>query len=98
MEYLSLGYFGGVRRLPPRRSKDYTEINIKNYDKSKYKYNMNVNFVYNQCKTRKTFGDQSIDVKDKSSRLWDDSNVAQAQRCQFSVTFLLLAYFKNCKR
>ena len=47
IEYLLLECSGGVSGLPPRRSKYYTEMKIKNYNTSKNNYYKNRKFVFN---------------------------------------------------
>ena len=70
MEYFLLGCLGGVSGLPPKRSKYYTEMKIKNYDTSKDTYYKNGKFVFNQYKTSKTYGEQSFDVKDNAPEFY----------------------------
>jgi hypothetical protein len=63
MEFLLVSFLGGVvKDLPPRRSQDYTELKIRNYDTKKDNYYKANKFYFNVYKTAKTYGLQSIDV------------------------------------
>lgn len=53
----------GVSGLPPRRSLDYTEMKVKNFDVNKDNYYRNGVFYFNIYKTSKTYGQQTLDVK-----------------------------------
>lgn len=46
--------------IPPRRSMDWTEMKIKNIDKSIDNYIDNNKFIFNQYKTKKIYGKQEI--------------------------------------
>ena len=70
MEYLLLACLGGVSGLPPRRSKDYTEMKVKNYDTNKDNYYKNGKFIFYIYKTSKTYGEQSFDVKEKAPEIY----------------------------
>ena len=62
--FILLGCLGaGVSGLPPRRSLDYTEMRVKNYDVHKDNYYKNGVFYFNIYKTSKTYGQQTLDVK-----------------------------------
>ena len=63
--FILLGCLGGVSGLPPRRSKDFTEMKIKNYT-SEDNYYKNGKFYFNTYKTAKEYGQQVIDVKEKA--------------------------------
>jgi len=63
MEFLLVSFLGGVvKDLPPRRSQDYTELKIRNYDTKKDNYYKANKFYFNVYKTAKTYGLQSIEV------------------------------------
>jgi ribosomal protein L18 len=63
MEFLLVSFLGGVvKDLPPRRSQDYTELKIRNYDTKKDNYYKAGKFYFNVYKTAKTYGLQVIDV------------------------------------
>jgi hypothetical protein len=60
-EYLLVAFLSGVI-MPPRRSMDYGEMKIRNYDpKTDNHYKKGV-FYYNKYKTAKTYGLQTLDV------------------------------------
>jgi hypothetical protein len=64
VHFILLGCLGaGVSGLPPRRSLDYTEMKVKNYDVHKDNYYKNGVFYFNIYKTSKTYGQQTLDVK-----------------------------------
>jgi site-specific recombinase XerD len=63
MEFLLVSFIAGVvEGLAPRRSQDYTELKIRNYDTKKDNYYKASKFYFNVYKTAKTYGLQSIDV------------------------------------
>jgi ribosomal protein L18 len=63
MEFLLVSFLGGVvKDLPPRRSQDYTELKIRNYDTKKDNYYKASKFYFNVYKTAKKYGLQIIDV------------------------------------
>jgi ribosomal protein L18 len=63
MEFLLVSFLGGVvKDLPPRRSQDFTELKIRNYDTKKDNYYKSGKFYFNVYKTAKTYGLQVIDV------------------------------------
>jgi hypothetical protein len=63
MEFLLVSFLGGVvKDLPPRRSQDYTELKIRNYDTKKDNYYKASKFYFNVYKTAKTYGLQILDV------------------------------------
>ena len=64
--FILLGCLGGVSGLPPRRSKDYTEMKIKNFDTKTDNYYKSGKFYFNIYKTAKDYGEQIIDVKTKA--------------------------------
>jgi hypothetical protein len=64
VHFILLGCLGGgCSGLPPRRSLDYTEMKIKNYDVNKDNYYKNGVMYFNIYKTSKTYGQQTLDVK-----------------------------------
>jgi hypothetical protein len=63
MNYLLMSLLAGtIPGLPPRRSQDYTEMKIKDYDTKKDNYFKNGKFYFNVYKTAKTYGLQVLDV------------------------------------
>jgi hypothetical protein len=48
--------------MPPRRSMDYSEMKIHNYDPKTDNYYKAGKFFYNKYKTAKTYGLQTLDV------------------------------------
>jgi hypothetical protein len=62
MEFLLVSFLGGVVDLAPRRSQDYTELKIINYDTKKDNYYKSGKFYFNIYKTSKFYGLQIIDV------------------------------------
>jgi integrase len=62
-EFLLVSFLAGVvKDLPPRRSQDFTELKIRNYDTKKDNYYKSGKFYFNVYKTAKTYGLQVIDV------------------------------------
>jgi site-specific recombinase XerD len=63
MEFLLVSFLGGVvKNLPPRRSQDYTELKIRNFDTKKDNYYKKSKFYFNVYKTARVYGLQIIDV------------------------------------
>ena len=63
MEFLLMSFLGGVvKGLAPRRSQDYSELKIKNYDTKTENYYKKSKFYFNIYKTAKNYGLQVIDV------------------------------------
>ena len=56
--------------FPPRRSKDFTEMKIKNYDTKTDNYQKAGKFYFNVYKTAKDYGEQIIDVKSKAPEFY----------------------------
>jgi site-specific recombinase XerD len=61
IEFLLVAFLSGVI-MPPRRSQDYGEIKIRNYDPKTDNYYKAGKFFYNKYKTAKTYGLQTLDV------------------------------------
>ena len=61
MEFLLMSFLGGVL-IPPRRSLDYSEMKIRNYDVKTDNYYKANKFYFNKYKTFKTYGLQILDV------------------------------------
>ena len=59
----------GVAGIPPRRSLDYADMKIRNYNKNTDNYYENGKMVFNQYKTFKQYGKVIIDVKMLASDL-----------------------------
>ena len=68
--FILLGCLGGVSGLPPRRSKDYTEMKIKNFDTKTDNYFKAGKFYFNVYKTAKDYGEVCIDVKTKAPEFY----------------------------
>jgi hypothetical protein len=70
MNFLLVSFLGGViKGLPPRRSQDFTELKIKNYDTKKDNYYKGGKFYFNIYKTSKNYGLQIIDVPEELNTL-----------------------------
>ena len=67
--FILLGCLGGVSGLAPRRSKDFTEMKIKNYTNEDNYYKAG-KFCFNIYKTSKEYGEQMIDVKAKAPEFY----------------------------
>jgi hypothetical protein len=62
IQYLLIALLGGVSGVPPRRSLDYADMKIRNYDKAKDNYYKSGRLFFNKYKTAKTYGLQTLDV------------------------------------
>lgn len=51
--------------IAPRRSKDYTEFKLRNYDKNEDNYMLGSKFIFNNFKTAKSAGQQVVDIPKK---------------------------------
>lgn len=58
-KYFILTFLGGYF-FPPRRSQDYTELKLKDFDKEKDNFYFKGSFYFNVYKTAKSFGEQKI--------------------------------------
>jgi integrase len=67
--FILLGSLGGVSGLSPRRSKDYTEMKIKNYTNQDNFFKAG-KFYFNVYKTATDYGEQVIDVKQKAPEFY----------------------------
>ena len=63
VKYILLGCLSGASGLPPRRSMDYTEMKVRNYNPDTDNYYKNGVFHFNIYKTAKHYGTQTMDVK-----------------------------------
>jgi integrase len=61
IQFLLVGFLSGVI-MPPRRSMDYSEMKIRNYDTKTDNYYKNSKLYFNRYKTAKTYGLQTLDV------------------------------------
>ena len=61
MEFLLISFLGGIV-IPPRRSLDYSEMKIRNYDVKTDNYYKANKFYFNKYKTFKTYGMQILDI------------------------------------
>ena len=59
--FIILSLFGGVF-IPPRRSKDYVKMKIKNIDDKTDNYINKNEFIFNDYKTAKTYGQQKLTI------------------------------------
>ncbi len=59
-DYIILSLYGGFY-IPPRRSKDYVNLKIKNIDHNE-NYIDKKEFVFNNYKTAKTYGEQRVEI------------------------------------
>ena len=62
-KFLLLGFLSGASGLPPRRSLDYSEMKIKDFNKDTDNYYDKGVMVFNKYKTHKTYGRVEIDLK-----------------------------------
>ena len=62
INYILLGCLGGVY-IPPRRSLDYCEVKVRNYDVKTDNYYKDGIFHFQIYKTAKVYGEQVINVK-----------------------------------
>ena len=69
MEYLLAAVLGGVSGLVPRRSLDYGQMKIKNYDMKTDNYYKAGKFYFNVYKTAGKYGLQTLDVKESAPEL-----------------------------
>lgn len=60
-KYFILTFLGGYF-FPPRRSQDFTELKLKNFDKEKDNFYFKGCFYFNVYKTAKSFGEQKIEL------------------------------------
>jgi hypothetical protein len=63
VEFFILALMSGIAGIPPRRSLDYADMKIRNYNKDIDNYYENGKMVFNQYKTFKQYGRVVIDVK-----------------------------------
>ena len=61
MEFLLMSFLSGIL-LPPRRSLDYSELKIRNFDVKTDNYYKSSKFYFNKYKTAKTYGLQIVDL------------------------------------
>jgi hypothetical protein len=71
IDYLVIACLSGASGLSPRRSMDYSEMKIRNYDPKTDNYYKNGVFYYNQYKTSKKYGLTTIDIKKEAPQLND---------------------------
>ena len=69
MEYLLAGLLGGCSGLIPRRSLDYGQMKVKNYDVKTDNYYKQGKFYFNIYKTAGKYGLQMLDVKETAPEL-----------------------------
>lgn len=68
-EFFLLALMSGVAGLPPRRSEDYGEMKIRNFDVNKDNYYEKDKFVFQKYKTAKVYGRVMFDVKKMAPHL-----------------------------
>ena len=61
MEFLLMSFLSGIL-IPPRRSLDFSELKIRNYDVKTDNYYKSGKFYFNRYKTSKTYGLQIVDL------------------------------------
>jgi hypothetical protein len=66
VSFILLGCLGGVSGLAPRRSLDFCDMKIKDFDPKTDNYYKAGKFVFNKYKTAKDYGEQVVDVKEKA--------------------------------
>jgi integrase len=59
--FIILSLLGGLY-IPPRRSKDFCDFKIKNFDKTTDNYLEKNKMIFNSYKTSKTYGTQEVDI------------------------------------
>lgn len=59
--YVILSLLGGIY-IPPRRSKDYVEFKLRNINKNVDNYMSSNDFIFNNYKTAKTYGQQKVTI------------------------------------
>ena len=62
IQFLLVAFLSGAGGIPPRRSMDYGDLKIRNYDPKIDNYYKNGKFYFNVYKTSKSYGLQTIDV------------------------------------
>ena len=62
MDYLLIGFLGGVLLIPPRRSLDYALLKWRDYDKNTDNYYSRGKLYFNKYKTSDTYGLTVVDV------------------------------------
>jgi len=72
VKYLLLAFSTGMSCIPPRRSLDYTEMRIRNYNKDTDNYydSKTGMLCFNRYKTAKTYGRIFISVKEMAPELF----------------------------
>ena len=68
MEFLLMSFLCGIV-MPPRRSLDFSEMKIRNYDAKTDNYFKGNKFFFNKYKTVKTYGIQSLEIP-KELKKW----------------------------
>ena len=66
-DYIIISLYGG-EYIPPRRSKDYVNLKIKNIDHNENYIEKN-EFVFNDYKTAKTYGEQRVKIPTELKRI-----------------------------
>lgn len=62
IQFLLVAFLSGAAGIPPRRSMDYGEMKIRNYDPKVDNYYKGSKFYFNKYKTAGTYGLQILDV------------------------------------
>ena len=62
IHFLLLAFLGGCAGLPPRRSQDYTELKIRNYNPKTDNYYRAGKLFFSKYKTAKQYGQQVLEV------------------------------------
>ena len=66
--FFILAFLGGFH-FPPRRSQDYTELKLKNFNKDEDNYYLKGSLYFNIYKTSKSFGEQTIKLPEELDKM-----------------------------
>ena len=69
IQFLLVAFLSGAGGIPPRRSMDYGDLKIRNYNPKVDNYYKNSKLYFNVYKTSSTYGLQTIDVPKPLSTL-----------------------------
>jgi len=69
VEFFLLAFLGGVSGMPPRRSLDYGQMMIRNYDPKTDNYYKTGTFYFNKYKTAGRYGLQTLAVPPELNKL-----------------------------
>lgn len=63
IDFFILALMSGIAGIPPRRSLDYADMKIRNYNRDTDNFYENGKFTFNEYKTFKVYGRVTLDVK-----------------------------------